>query len=398
MTLRQFATILATLAAGTASAQDDATAKATEAAVQTATLPAITAIEVMDAEIHDRVYASGQIGPVEEVVVQPQIEGQAIDALLADVGDTVTKGEGLATLSQSSLLLMRTQLDASRSSAVAALAQGKAQLTDAQSAASEARSVLDRTKSLQKSGNVSQAQADTALSNSASADARVTAAAQGVEAAQAGIALADARRADVDLSIARTTVTASVGGLIAARNASLGAIASASGKPMFVIVRDGLLELRADVAERDILRLQVGQTVEMRVVGLAEPVTGKIRLVEPTVDAVTRLGRVRIALDDPGSVRSGMFAEAAILVAERRVPVVPDTAVEVGEDGTSLLTVGTDGTLTRVSVVTGIRENGFVEIKSGVAAGDTVVARAGAFVRAGDRINPILDSAAQPNE
>jgi HlyD family secretion protein len=43
----------------------------------------------------------------------------------------------------------------------------------------------------------------------------------------------------------------------------------------------------------------------------------------------------------------------------------------------------------RVAVETGIRDGGFVEILSGLAAGDTVVTKAGSFVRSGDRINPV---------
>jgi HlyD family secretion protein len=45
--------------------------------------------------------------------------------------------------------------------------------------------------------------------------------------------------------------------------------------------------------------------------------------------------------------------------------------------------------VTRVSVKTGIRDDGFVEIVEGLTPGDTVVTKAGAFVRNGDRINPI---------
>jgi len=43
----------------------------------------------------------------------------------------------------------------------------------------------------------------------------------------------------------------------------------------------------------------------------------------------------------------------------------------------------------RVTVKTGIRDGGLVEITEGLAAGDTVVTKAGAFVRAGDRVTPV---------
>jgi HlyD family secretion protein len=99
---------------------------------------------------------------------------------------------------------------------------------------------------------------------------------------------------------------------------------------MFTLIRDGALELHADVVESDLLRLAPDQPAAIRVAGVAAPLTGHVRLVEPTVDAATRLGRVRIALDDPAAVREGMFGEAEITVAERAGSAVPVTAVERG--------------------------------------------------------------------
>jgi HlyD family secretion protein len=51
-----------------------------------------------------------------------------------------------------------------------------------------------------------------------------------------------------------------------------------------------------------------------------------------------------------------------------------------------------DGTAARVLVETGIRDGGWIEVLSGLAAGDTVVTKAGSFVRAGDRVNPIAET------
>ena len=49
-----------------------------------------------------------------------------------------------------------------------------------------------------------------------------------------------------------------------------------------------------------------------------------------------------------------------------------------------------DGIVTRVAVETGIRDGGLVEIRSGLPLGATIVSRAGAFVRDGDHIHPVL--------
>ena len=116
--------------------------------------------------------------------------------------------------------------------------------------------------------------------------------------------------------------------------------------------------------------------------------SGHIRLVAPTIDTTTRLGNARIAVDPSPMVRSGMFAEADILVATHDAMAVPVTAVgQSGKDTTVKLVK--DGLVSEVPVTTGIRQGGWVEVLSGLTLGDTIVAKAGAFVSDGDKINPI---------
>lgn len=363
-------------------AAQDAAPTATEA------LPAITVSEVLPQPLAERIIASGLVAAVEEVQVAPLIEGQPLEDLRADIGDIVTEGQVLAVLSKSTLELQRAEAVAALAAAQSGIAQGEAQLVEAEAAAAEAQRVAERTARLREQGTAPQAQADTASANATSAAARVMVARQGLEAARAQLALAEARLENVELQLSRTEVKAPVAGEIVARNARIGAIATAAGQPMFIIVRDAALELRADVAEADVLRLAAGQKARLRAVGMAEPLAGTVRLVEPTIDATTRLGRARITVEDPGQLRPGMFVEAEILVAEREGLAVPVTALGSSPEGAMVMRV-TDGVVERVAVTTGIRDGGLVEITSGLTAGDRVVTKAGAFVRAGDRINPV---------
>lgn len=384
--------ILAILAIGSlAPAWAQQSAEAAETAAQTTSnAPAISVIEVSKRSLQDRIIASGLIGPVERVFVQPEIEGQAIDSVLAEIGDTVEEGQVLATLNDTTLNLQETQFVASKASAEAAIAQAAAQLVEAEAAADEAVRVRDRTEALRAQGTVSQAAADQTSASATSALARVTVARQGMAAAEAQLALVNAQIEDAKLRLSRTQIKAPVAGEITARSARIGAIASAAGEPMFVIVREGLLELVADVAEQDVLRLANGQSVTLRLVGLETPLTGTVRLVEPTVDAATRLGKARIELDDSTRVREGLFAEAEILVTERETLSIPVTALSSANSETTVLRVDTNGLVERVSVITGIRDGGYVEITEGLDESDMIVARAGAFVRAGDTVNPVL--------
>ncbi|MBL4927570.1 efflux RND transporter periplasmic adaptor subunit [Fuscibacter oryzae] len=371
------------------------TARAEAATEATATpeksaevLPAITVSTVSTRELTDIVLASGLISAVEEVQVAPLIEGQQIEAVLVDVGDKVTAGQVLARLSPSSLELQQSQLEAQVASAKAQVAQAEASLVEAQSTADEANRVNERAKALRAQGTASQAAADQAAAAATSANAGVLVARQQLESAKANQTLAEAQRSNIELQLARAEVKAPVSGEITARNAKIGAIASAAGDPMFTIIRDGALELRADVAERDVMRLQPGQTATLTLSGSAEGLVGTVRLVEPVIDPLSRLGRARIGLPVGSAVRSGMFAEASIVIARRSVVAVPVTAVGSAEGETTVMRVR-DGAVDRVKITTGIRDAGWVEVLTGLASGDTIVTKAGAFVRPGDRINPI---------
>lgn len=364
------------------------TATETTAPAATETLPAISVSTVETRVLKDRVIASGLVGPVERILVAPLIEGQPIESLEADVGDYVQAGQVLARLSRTTLELQKTQAAASRASARATIAQIEAQLIEARSSADEAARVATRTAALQKQGSASKAASDTANANAIAASSRVTAATQTLEAARAQLELAEAQMANIDLQLDRADVKAPVAGEITARNAVIGAVASAQAEPMFQMIKDGALELNVDLAEVDLPRLASGQTVKMRSVGLTEPLTGSVRLVEPTIDTATRLGRARISIDGDDAVRSGMFMDAEILIAERQAISVPVTAVGSSAAGSTVMKV-TDGVVSRVPVKTGIRDGGWVEVLEGLAVGDTIVTKAGAFVRDGDRINPV---------
>lgn len=357
-------------------------------------LPAITVSRVELAQLSDRIIASGLIAAVEEVQVAPLVEGQPLDQLLVDVGDMVTEDQVLAVLSRTTLELQKSETAASLAAAKSSIAQAEAQLVEAQTARDEAQRVADRTARLREQGTAPQAQADTARAAALSADARVMVATQGLESARAQLALAEARLENVALMLSRTEVKAPVAGKIVARNARIGAIATAAGQPMFVITRDAALELRADVAETDLLRLAPGQTAQLRAVGMDGVLEGTLRLVEPSIDPVTRLGRARITVDSSNaSLRTGMFVEAEILAARTEALAVPVTAIGSSTEGATVMRV-TDGVVERVAVKTGIRDGGLVEITEGLNQGNLVVTKAGAFVRPGDRINPVPAPAA----
>lgn len=373
--------------AGATSAAGEAAEAAKVAAA--ASVPSISVSEVAIRHMRHRVIAGGLVGAVDEVLVQPLVEGHPIETLEAEVGDYVDAGQTLATLSTTSLELQRSQLKAALAMARATVAQAEAGVLEARASADEAARVAERAKALNKSGNTSQAALDQAGAAATAADARAEASQQTLESAHAQVESAEAQLANVELNLTRTKVVAPVAGEVLARNAQIGAIASAQGQPMFTLMRDGALEVKAEVAEADLVKLQPGMTVLIRTVAADEPLRGSVRLVEPGVSATTRLGVARIAIENARIVRAGMYAEAEILVAERDTLAVPISAVGETAEGAIVRKV-TDGLVREIQVKTGIRDGQWVEIVEGLGAGDRIVTKAGAFVRDGDTVNPVL--------
>lgn len=359
-------------------------------------LPAIVVIKATEDKLTGKIVASGSIRPVNEVLVQPQVEGLSIRELKADVGDRVKEGDVLAVLNDDALLLSKSQLTATRAKAEAGVMQVKAQLAEAEASAAEARRQADRARTLSGKGTISSAQADQLEAAAVGAEARVTSARQGIGVSEAELKVIDAQIADIDLKLARTNVKAPVSGLISVRNARVGAIASGAGQPLFTIEQDGALELVADVAESDILPMQNGQKAVIVLAGSRSQVTGTVRLVSPTIDPQTRLGTVHVAIDDDAQARSGMYGSASIIIAEETGVALPLTAITTAEGATTVRKVE-NGVVRLVEVETGIQDGDRIQIRKGLKAGDEVVAKAGAYVRDGDRIQPVRSQTAESN-
>ncbi|MBC7311475.1 MAG: HlyD family efflux transporter periplasmic adaptor subunit, partial [Rhizobium sp.] len=227
-------------------------------------LPSIVVTEATSRTLIDRIVATGTIKAVEEIYVQPQVEGLSIRSLEVDVGDRVDADAVVARLNDDTLLLQKSQLVATKAKAEASLAQYQVQLADAKSGAAEAERQYKRAVTLGKSGTLSTASIEQAETAATSANAKVDSTVQAIAIAEADIKVVESQLADIDLKLARTDVKSPVAGLIAARNAKVGAIASGAGQPMFTVIRDGEIELVADISETDILRMRVGQKAEVK--------------------------------------------------------------------------------------------------------------------------------------
>ncbi|MBW9086346.1 efflux RND transporter periplasmic adaptor subunit [Rhizobium wenxiniae] len=358
-----------------------------------AKLPSIIVTEAVTKPLTDRIIATGSIRPIDEIYVQPLVEGLSVKTINVDVADEVEANAVLATLNDDALLLQKSQYQANRAKAKASVAQYQAQVIEAQANLDDATKQRDRTQKLNQSGTSTVSQLEQANAQVDVARARLNAARQSVAVAEADVNVIEAQLADVELQLARTGVKAPVAGVISAKNAKVGAIASGNGDPLFTIIKDGAIELVADISESDIQKARVGQKALVTVAGGQREIEGRVRLVSPTVDQTTRLGLVHIEIDPDSGARAGMYGRAAIIVDETEALALPLSAVTTDRQGSFARKVE-DGVVRQVKIDIGFQDGGFVQVLNGLEAGDVVVAKAGAFVRDGDHIAPVPEKAA----
>ncbi len=351
--------------------------------------PSVTVTAAKVSEIVQSVVVSGSMIARDEVLVSPEVDGLVITEILAEEGDHVAAGQVLARLSRVTLDVQKAQNDAQIARAEAAVAQANAQIVEAEANLVQANNAFDRTKSLRDSGNASLELFDQRNAAARSARARVNSSRQAQAIATADLALARAQARDIDVKLARTEIKAPAAGVVSRRNAKLGAMAAmAASEPLFRIIADGAIELQADVAEVELAGLKPGLKVAVTPAGSDQPLAGEIRLISPEVDRQSRLGRVRISLAGNPPVAIGSFARGVIETGRKTTVTLPLSAVTYARGGATVQSVK-DGKVTTKKVVLGLMGDGRAEIVSGIADGETVVARAGTFVRDGDLINPI---------
>src|SRR5258708_2255095 len=123
-------------------------------------------------------------------------------------------------------------------------------------------------------------------------------------------------------------------GTIAHRAARLGAVVSLAGEPLFRLVRNSEIEFDAEVPETMLPQIVPGQNVEVWLAGVGEAIGGYVRLVDPTVDKMSRLRRVAVALSAHPGLRAGIFARGNITLGRGQAGTAPLSAVLFGKDGT----------------------------------------------------------------
>ncbi|WP_294236719.1 efflux RND transporter periplasmic adaptor subunit [uncultured Sphingomonas sp.] len=325
-------------------------------------VPNITVVVPGQQAVSRVISATGTLAARREMPVGVAGEGGMITRVLVEPGQWVRAGQVLATVDRS----VQTQT-ASALNAQIAVAQSDQRIAQAE---------LDRAQQLVDRGFISKADLQRRAATRDAAAARV-------RQAQASYKEALARNGRLD-------IRAPAEGLILTRAAEPGQIVSSGSGVLFRMAMGGQMELRAQLAETDLVGLAVGSPATVTPVGGDKSFQGQVWQVSPVIDPQTRQGVARIALSYDPALRPGGFAAATIRGGAGHAPVLPDSAIQSDDKGSFVYIVGPDNKVARRDIKIGQVSDSGVTIASGLTGNERVVRSAGGFLAAGQLVRPIL--------
>lgn len=286
----------------------------------------------------------GTVTSVRGVIVRAEVAG-VVEQIAFEPGGRIGKGAVLVRLEQS--------VEA-------------ANLKQAEADLDLARRSLKRSERLFKSDTVSESDLDAAVAAEAAAEARV---------------------ASLQATLAKKTIKTPFGGSLGIKRISVGQYLNPGDSIVDLQQMDPIF-VEFSLPQREIQRLESGQTVRAQVDGFDQAFEGTITAIDPSVDNATRNLRVQATVRNPDRVlRAGMYTRVAVELPQRRdVVVVPATAVLYAPFGNTIFVVteekAEDGSTRQIVkqqiVRLGDTQGDFVEIVGGLTGSETIVS-AGAF-------------------
>lgn len=309
--------------------------------------------------------ASGLLISREEAAVSSELQGYRIAAVYVEEGSSVKAGQPLALLDDT---LIRAKI-----------LQAEASVAQAQAQAANARAQAARVAGLDGQGIIADEEIQTRRTQAANMEA--------------GLHVARAQLEGLQTERTRLTIRAPVSGVVFERNARPGDVSGATGTVMFRIIRDGLVELAAEIPEDQLGAFSNGQSATVTLSsGTSFPAT--LRLVSPRVDPKTKLAIARFSLPVNPELRPGGFARVSVKREAQPVPAVPEKAVQFEAGGAYVSVIDAQDRAHRVAIKTGTREGGWVELAQGPAPGSRVALGGGAFILDGDKVRPVASGEA----
>lgn len=330
-------------------------------------------IEVQPGELRQVLPMSGALRSLNQVSVKAKVNGEVREVLVR-AGETVQAGQVLIKMDVSEY---QAKLDQAKGALVAA----GGQLDIATKTRNNNQVLMDK-------GFISRNAFDNAASQFDIAKANVDSAKGALDVAQK--ALND------------TVIKAPIDGMISSRTIEPGEKISTDNK-LLEVVDLRQMELEAPVPTADILKVQLGQDVEVNAEGLPQAMHGQVVRINPATQSGSRSIMVYVRIANPqGLLRAGMFAEASLTLQRKSdVLSVPQSAVQNDADGAYVYAID-NGKLQRRKIQPGMRgmnANGnAVEVVAGLQSGARIVKANLGMLNAGVtvRILPVNAAAKSP--
>lgn len=384
----------------------------------------VTAEKAAARSITETVTASGQIYPEYEVKVSPDISGEVTE-LTVQEGDSVTKGQVLARVYADVYALQRDEAAARVSQSQATVANSRAALGAQKATLDQAQQQYERNKKLYDDKVISKAELEQFETSLESAKANYNAALQNIRSLQAGVQSSQTGLTSANKTLGRATITAPISGIVSSLKIEKGervvGTAQMAGTEMMTVADMNSIEVRVDVGENDIVKVNIGDMADVEVdayndrkfKGVVTKIASSVKTTGVTA-ASTEITNyeVRVRLDKSSyqdllgkgifPFRPGMNARADIKTKQKdNVIAVPIASVNArvkdsdksmadaqkeqantsdAMDNSSdndmeevVFLVMKDGVVKKRVVKTGIQDINYIEVTRGIATGDMIV-------------------------
>ncbi len=313
-------------------------------------------------EIRSGPALSGTLQPKNQATLRAEVPG-AVVRVYAEEGERVSAGQVLARIDDAAL----------RESWLSA----RSGMRSAEENAILARRNAERATRLSEAGAIAERDLEGSRLSS--------------QSAEAALADAKARLTNAERMLAKTEIRAPFAGVVSARPVNSGDVVQA-GTALVTVVDPSRLEIEANVPAEAIAYLTTGKPVDFTVSGYGDRAfTGVVERISPTLDPATRQVKVRVSIVNPGqALVGGLFARGRIATERHEGLSAPFLAVEK-RGGADLVVRLRNGTVEHVPVELGLRDDQKerVEIRSGLADGDTLLVGAARTIAPGTPVRVI---------
>jgi membrane fusion protein, heavy metal efflux system len=298
--------------------------------------------------------------------------------LLVKPGDPVRRGTPLVEIDTPDIVAAESDL-----------LTGKATLAKAVATHRQAERIRDRLKRLVAGEAAPVKDLEQATTDAQNAENDVRAAEAAAEAAQQRLTVFGKTPEEIQKIVTTRQVDriakifSPIPGTVIARKAGPGQyVRPDASDPIFAIADLSSMWLLADVYETDVAGVRLNESVQVSVIAFAnEKFSARVSYIAPSVDPTTRRVPVRCVVANPGQrLKPEMFASFRIANLNASALTVSQKAV-VRDNERKVVWVLRDGKeLVRRSVETGLEQDGWVEIRSGLQPGDRVISDGALFV------------------